>query len=142
MELPHKLHVLRHKSEYFGLRYNNKTLVFGFPHKAQVKKIHDHIKNIKAFPSMTVDKDKNIIIHKLPPRKKKNNLSLIDFVIVEEDTDMLIVDIGINGVETCIVKQIKDSDNFLIITDYLVANIDNPGRGLVLENLNNLYEKS
>ena len=147
MNLPKTVHGIRYDKSLFG--YINKntyfsSVVFAFPNKESAENLKKIIRQVGSYPRMHLDKEDNYIIYKkssmLPANVARRPIIHKNIIINEFDTEKLIMQCGINGIETCLVREYKETTNTFEIISYYKLAMQGADIDIIKKNLNHFVD--
>ncbi len=149
MNLPKSVYGIRYDKSLFGYTERSayfSSVVFAFAQKRDAQNIRKIITTLGSYPHITLDDDDNFVIHKhrstkLPKHVVRRPLNYQNILINEFLTDKLIMQCGINGIDTCLVREFKETEEFLGIVSYYRLSMQGSNIDIIAKNLQNKYEK-
>lgn len=142
MIVPQRVYSVKYKDTFLGFHERVKfpnALVFTFFEKKLAQRVHKHIKDIGYVPKISQDHTDKFTIFKQPTSDKMELVSS-DLVVVEHETEPLILQFGLNMIDMCVVHKIGKSHGNTLFESYSVIGLTKANNDFVIQNLNHMYD--
>jgi hypothetical protein len=145
LTLPDRLYSLKYDDTYFGFKNPHRefgSMVFAFPKKTHVNRVKSLIAKRGTFPKILRNDDSQYYFKKhtfIPKNELIKPLRQKHLSIMENSSEELIINLGFNQVDTCIIFDIEEDSSSVLFTSYYHIAMSETYIDNIVENLENIY---